>query len=109
VNGHELFKHDKCQKAKVTNAYKNTKEKLHRTNATIWFNKLCRSYHLKPNYIKITINGHTKQCHNTMKSGERLADTTTPHCLDGDMIYTALEHLSLTQFKTNYFYQYFIS
>jgi len=30
------------QHVKVTKAYNNTKEKLHRTNVAIWFNKLCR-------------------------------------------------------------------
>jgi len=103
VHGHELFKTDKCPTGKGTYAYKNTKKNLHRTNATIWFNKLCRLYHLTPIYTEVTINGYTKQCHNIMKSGVMLADTTTPHCLDGDMIYTALEHPSLTQFSTNNF------
>jgi hypothetical protein len=92
-----------AQQAKLTHTYKNTKENLHRTNAAIWFNKLCTSYLLTPNYIEITINGYTKQCHNVMKNGVKLADTTTPHCLDGGMIYTTLEHPSLTQFSTNNF------
>lgn len=103
VHGHELFKTDKCPTGKGTHAYKNTKEDLHRTNATIWFNKLRRSYHLTPNYIEVTINGYIKQCHNIMKSGVMLADTTTPHCLDGDLIYAALQHPSLTQFSTDNF------
>ena len=92
-----------AQQTKVTHAYINTKKNLHRTNAPICFNKLCRSYNLTPNYIEITINGYNKQCHNIMKSGVSLADTTTPHCFDGDMIYTALENPSLTQFSTNNF------
>ena len=48
-------------------AYENTKEKLHRTNAAIWFNKVRTSHHLTPNYIKITINSHNKQWYNIMK------------------------------------------
>jgi len=30
------------QHVKVTNAYNNTKEKLHRTNVAMWFNKICK-------------------------------------------------------------------
>jgi len=92
-----------AQQAKVTHTYKNTKENLHRTKAAIWFNKLCRSYHLTPDYIEVTINGYNKQYHNIMKSGVRLADTTKSHCFGGNMIYTALEQPSLTQFSTNNF------
>jgi hypothetical protein len=33
------------QQAKTTYSYKNTKQKLHRTNAAIWFNKMCRLNH----------------------------------------------------------------
>jgi hypothetical protein len=33
-------------------AYKNTKRKLYKTNAAIWFNKTCRGKELTPNYIK---------------------------------------------------------
>jgi hypothetical protein len=66
-----------AQQAKVTHTYKNTKENLYRTNAAIWFNKLCRSYDLTPNYIDVTINGYNKQCHNIMQSGVRLADNKT--------------------------------
>ena len=33
--------------------YKNIKEKLHRTNAAIWCNKLCRQLQLTPKYIAI--------------------------------------------------------
>jgi ribosomal protein L37AE/L43A len=41
-----------AQQARVTYANKNTKEKLHRTNVAVWFNKLCKSNHLTtPNYI----------------------------------------------------------
>jgi hypothetical protein len=32
---------------------KNTKEKLRKTNAAIWYNKLCRENQLAPNYISI--------------------------------------------------------
>jgi len=51
-----------AQKAKIVHTYENKKEKLHRTNAAIWFNKVCRLNNLTPSYIKITKNSHIKQC-----------------------------------------------
>jgi len=46
-----------AQQAKLNNNYKNTKLKLSKTNATIWFNKMCKIKQLQPNYINIKING----------------------------------------------------
>ena len=46
-----------AQRAKTHNNYKNTKLKLLKTNAAIWFNKMCKAKGLKPNYINIKING----------------------------------------------------
>jgi hypothetical protein len=42
-----------AQQAKLHNNYKNTKLKLLKTNAVVWFNKMCRIKHLKRNYINI--------------------------------------------------------
>ena len=56
------------QQANITHAHKNMKEKLHRTNASIYFNKMCTSNHLTPNYIKITNNGHNKASSRTSVS-----------------------------------------
>jgi hypothetical protein len=55
-----------AQQAKLHNIYKNTKLKLLKTNAGIWFNKMCRDRQLKPNYINITINGHKQKDKRTM-------------------------------------------
>ena len=41
--------------------FKNTKYKLLRKNAEIWFNKTCRLRQIKPNYINIRINGQKQQ------------------------------------------------
>ena len=41
------------QQAKLCNNYKNTKLKLLKINAAVWFKKMCRIKHLKPNYIDI--------------------------------------------------------
>ena len=53
------------QQAKTTYAYKNRKDKLQRTNACIWFSKMCLLNYLVPTYIKITNNGYDRQCQNT--------------------------------------------
>ena len=49
-----------AQQATLNN-YKNTKLKLLKANAAIWFNKLCRIRQLKPNYINNKINGQKPQ------------------------------------------------
>jgi len=60
-----------AKQAKNAYEYKNTKRKLYRTIAAIWFNKTCREKEIKPNYIHIKINGNNKQCQNTMKAAIR--------------------------------------
>jgi hypothetical protein len=45
-----------AQQASLCNNYTNTKLKLLKTNAAIWFNKICKIKHLKPNYIYIKVN-----------------------------------------------------
>jgi hypothetical protein len=44
-----------AQRAKSTYAYKDTKEKLNKINAAIWFNKKWRLNHATPKYMNITI------------------------------------------------------
>jgi len=47
-------------------AFKNTKRKLYKTNAAIWFNKTCRDKELTPSYINVKINSNNRQCNNTI-------------------------------------------
>jgi hypothetical protein len=47
-----------AQQARSCNSYKNTKLKLLKTNAAIWFDQMCKIKHLKQNYINIKINGN---------------------------------------------------
>jgi hypothetical protein len=49
-----------AQQPKPLYHYQNIKEKLHKTNASIWFNKICKTEHLTPNYIHITVNGNNQ-------------------------------------------------
>jgi len=50
-----------AQQAKLNNNYKNTKLKLLKTNASVWFNKMCEVKQLKPNYVNVKINGQNPQ------------------------------------------------
>ena len=58
----ETVKFTSAQQAKPYNIYKNIKLKLLKTNAAIWFNKICRNNHLRPKYISLKIDGHKKKC-----------------------------------------------
>jgi hypothetical protein len=50
--------------------YKNTKRKLYRTNAAIWYNKTCRQKKLTPAYINIHMNGTNQQCRRTLRAAK---------------------------------------
>jgi hypothetical protein len=52
--------------AKETYQCRNTKEKLYKTNAAIWYNKICREKQLTPNHISIKINCKSLQCQKTI-------------------------------------------
>ena len=45
----------------------NTKRRIYKTNAAIWFNKICRERQLTPGYISIKINGNKQQDKNTLR------------------------------------------
>jgi len=47
--------------AKTFNIFKNTRLKLLKTNAAIWYNKMCKARHLKPGYISIRFAGKTSR------------------------------------------------
>jgi hypothetical protein len=57
-----------AQQAKTIHKFQRIKEKIHKTNAAIWFNKLCKTEHLTPRYINITVNGNTQRSRNTQKA-----------------------------------------
>jgi len=58
----------KCRTGKsFTHIHKNTQEKLRKTSATVWFNEFCSSKPSNSQYSKITVRGHNKQCHNTLR------------------------------------------
>jgi hypothetical protein len=55
------------KQAQVVYNFNNTKEKLLKSTAAIWFNKICKNHQLTPKFIKIEINGNNKQSYNTKK------------------------------------------
>jgi hypothetical protein len=60
-----------AQQTKLRKKYKNTKLKLLKTNAAIWFNKMCRIKQLQPNYINIRIHGNKLQDKKTTTNAVR--------------------------------------
>ena len=60
-----------ARQAKGIHKYKNTKKKLYKCNAAIWYNKTCRLRKITPGYINIKINGNT-QCKKTKKAATYL-------------------------------------
>ena len=65
-----------AQQVKLCTSYKNTKLKLLKTNAAVWFNKMGRIKHLKPNYINIKINRKKSQDKNTTTNGIKYRKAT---------------------------------
>jgi hypothetical protein len=55
------FKILNAQNARIIYNYKNTKEKLLKTIAALWFSKTYRFNHLTPLYIHVNINDNNIQ------------------------------------------------
>jgi hypothetical protein len=68
MHGHKNIKFVNAKQAKETHQYTNTKEKLYKTDAAIWYNKIRREKQLTPNYISVRINGKDLQCQKTIKA-----------------------------------------
>ena len=68
MHGHMNVKFVNAKQAKEIYQYKNTKEKLYKTNVAVWYNKICREKQLKPNYISSKINSKNTQCKKTIKA-----------------------------------------
>jgi hypothetical protein len=66
MHGPVNVKFTNARQAKETYQYRNIKEKLYKTNAAIWYNKICREKQLAPKYISIKINGKNSQCQKTI-------------------------------------------
>ena len=65
MQGHTNIRFLSAKQAKGINSYKNTKRRLYRTTAAIWYSKICEDRQVTPNYIAFKINGSNRQCTNT--------------------------------------------
>ena len=72
MHGTINIKYIEAKQAKAIYQFKNSKRKLYRTNAAIWYNKICRQNRLTPDYINIRINGK-----NLKKNSQCLAPSGT--------------------------------
>jgi hypothetical protein len=70
-NKYALCKIINAQKAKIINNFRNTKEKLLRANAAIWYNKICKANQLTPKYVQIKATGDNQQSKNTRLAATR--------------------------------------
>ena len=68
MHGHMNVKFVNAKLANETYQYRNTREKLHKTNVAIWCNKIYREKQLRPNYISLKINGKNSECQKTIKA-----------------------------------------
>jgi hypothetical protein len=50
-----------AQQARIYNNYKNTRLKVPKKNAAIWFNKICKTKQLTAKYFSIKINGNNSK------------------------------------------------
>jgi len=78
MHGHTKVKFINAKQAKEAHQYRNTKEKLYKTNAAISYNKSCREKQLTPNYTSVKINGKNSQCQKTIKAA-------TQYCLNQEL------------------------
>jgi hypothetical protein len=53
-----------AQQASIIHRYKNTKVKLLKDNAAMWFNEMCGLQHLTPKYIQDKEQLQTNNYHN---------------------------------------------
>ena len=67
MHGSTKLKFSNAKQAREIYNYKNIKRKLYRTNAAIWYNKICRQKQRTPAYINIRIKGKNQQCQNTLR------------------------------------------
>ena len=57
MHGNTKLKFSDAKLAREIYNYKNIERKLYRTNAAIWYNKICRQKQVTPAYINIHIKG----------------------------------------------------
>ena len=95
MHGSTKLKFSDAKQGRETYNYKNIKRKLYRTNAAIWYNKICRQTQLTPAYINIRIKGKNQQCQNTLITvSHQVGVSTVSHQVgvSFDLYYDARKH-----------------
>ena len=57
MHGRKNIKLINAEQAKPVHQYKDTKIKLYKNNAAIWYNKTCRTRQITPTYANIKMKG----------------------------------------------------
>jgi hypothetical protein len=57
-----------AKQAKEIHQHTNTKRKMYKANAAVWYNKTCRDKQLTSKCISIRINGRNKQRQKTLQT-----------------------------------------
>jgi hypothetical protein len=66
MHGQENIKLCIAEQAKRVYQYKNTKIKLYKNNAAIWYNKTCRARQITPAYANVKIKGTNSKCESAL-------------------------------------------
>ena len=62
MHGQQNIKICDAQQAKQVHQFKNTKIKLYKSNAAIWYNKTYWIKQLIPTYVNMRVNGNNPRC-----------------------------------------------
>jgi hypothetical protein len=65
MHGDNNVKFISAQQAKTVYQHQNIRKKLLKTNASMWFNKVCHAENLQPKYIDFKTNTFNKRNHST--------------------------------------------
>jgi ribosomal protein L37AE/L43A len=90
MHGNSNLKFIVAKQAKAIYQCNNTKRKLCRTNAAIWYNRTCRHKKLTPAYINIRINGKSQQCQRSLR-------IATQHRINQENKYLYIKKLKLNE------------
>ena len=71
MHGQQNIKIYDAKQTKQVYQYKNTKIKLYKSNAAIWYNKTCRIKQIIPTYVNIRANGNNPRCQRTKNAAIR--------------------------------------
>ena len=71
MHGRKNIKLINAEQAKPVHQYKNTKIKLYKNNAAVWYNKTCRTRQITPTYANIKMKGANSRCQRTKDAATR--------------------------------------